>query len=61
MSDLIVAIAASILGVYASIAIFCNPFVIGKERKPYSASNYLFELSWAISVFVVVGRIFGWW
>jgi hypothetical protein len=37
------------------------PFIIGQERKPYSAGSYLAGLVQVGLMAALAGRVLGWW
>jgi len=41
--------------------IIIDPFLIGRERKPYTATLYLLELLTVTGIVLFVGRFWGWW
>lgn len=59
--DIVVAVAVTIMGIASIVAIMAGPFMIGEERKPFSAENYLFLLLEGILWLIMAGRILRWW
>lgn len=58
----IVLLVSAVLGVVlAAISIVGNPFLIGREREPYSASGYVWTLFVCAVLIVLSGHVFGWW
>jgi len=57
----LILISAWILIIAQIVDILLIPFLFGKPREPYSASNYIGILCVSILVILVSGRVIGWW
>jgi len=51
MIDDVVMVCVVAAALTVAVNILIGPFMIGKERKPYLASDYM----------VLAGRVMGWW
>jgi uncharacterized membrane protein len=45
----------------AAVFVVGAPFVIGQERRPYSAGSYLAGLVQVGLMTALAGRVLGWW
>ena len=59
--DRLVKISAVLNLVLLGLVVIGGPFLIGKSRKVYSASDYLTTLVSGFFLVVLVGRCLGWW
>jgi hypothetical protein len=59
--NIVISVALSYLIILAVLTVIGGPFLIGRERRPYTAGNYLFEVSWCVCVVIVAGRLINWW
>jgi uncharacterized membrane protein len=57
----VMAVVAWVVVVLAAGCVIGGPFVIGQERKPYSAGSYLAGLVQAGLMTALAGRVLGWW
>jgi uncharacterized membrane protein len=55
------AVVAWVTLALAALGIIGGPFVIGQERRPYSAGSYLAGLVQAGLMAALAGRVLGWW
>ena len=54
-------IIAWTLLVLCTITVFGSPFMIGKDREPYTGSSYVINLATCLMIIALVGRVLGWW
>lgn len=59
--DIAVSFALGYLIVLVFLTAIGGPFLIGRERKPYNAGNYMLDVFWCVCVVIVAGRVINWW
>jgi len=61
MVDLMLSFASAIIIFVCAFTVFFEPHIIGKERGPLTADDYLFHMFISFVMILLVGRVLGWW
>jgi hypothetical protein len=59
--DTIVKLLAVTMLILVAVSVIAGPFMIGDDRKPFTARSYLMILAEAVVWVTVSGRVLGWW